>query len=220
MKVIIMGCGRIGSTLASHLSVDRHDVCVLDRDPDSRDLLPAAFAGRFLVGNGYNRALLVDHAGIGTADAFVAVTSGDNTNLVGARIAKEHYRVPQVIARIYDPRRAEFYRELGIPTVSSVRWTVGRIDRMLRHRRLDPQVSFGNGETLLVRETMPVWFADRPLRAFDVDGQIRVVAVTRGGHSFLPTDDSLAHPGDTVSFAVTAGALERLRSFLDKELGS
>jgi 2-polyprenyl-6-methoxyphenol hydroxylase-like FAD-dependent oxidoreductase len=108
MKVIIMGCGRIGSTLASHLSVDRHDVCVLDRDPDSRDLLPAAFAGRFLVGNGYNRGLLVERAGIDTADAFVAVTSGDNTNLVGARIAKEHYRVPEVIARIYDPRRAEF----------------------------------------------------------------------------------------------------------------
>lgn len=219
MKVIIIGCGRIGATLASHLSVDGHEVCVLDRDPDTRELLPTAFAGRFLVGNGYNRALL-DQAGVGTADAFVAVTSSDSTNIVGARIAKDDYRVPQVIARIYDPRRGDFYRDLGIPTVSSVRWTVGQIDRMLRHRHLDPEESFGSGETLLVHETVPVWFTDRPLRDLDVDGQIRVVAVTRGGHSFLPTNDSLAQPGDTVSFAVAASALARLRSFLDKELGS
>jgi trk system potassium uptake protein TrkA len=219
MKVIIMGCGRVGATLAEHLAADGHEVCVLDRDADSRDLLPAAFAGRFLVGNGYNRALL-ERAGIAEADAFVAVTSGDNTNIVGARIAKEDYRVPRVIARIYDPRRADIYRDLGIPTVASVRWTVNRIDRLLRHRYLDPVETFGNGETLLVRETLPAWFTDRRLHDLEVDGQIRVVAVTRGGHSFLPTGDSLAQPGDTVSLAVAATALGRLRSFLDKELGT
>jgi trk system potassium uptake protein TrkA len=219
MKVIIMGCGRVGSTLANHLSLDRHEVCVLDRDPDARELLPATYPGRFLVGNGYNRALL-EQAGIGTADAFIAVTSGDNTNIVGARIAKEDYRVPQVIARIYDPRRADIYRDLGIPTVASVRWTVNRIDQLLRHRHLNPQETFGNGETLLTRETLPAWFTERPLRELDVDGEIRVVAVTRAGRSFLPTHDSLAEPGDTVSVAVAASALPRLRSFLDKELGT
>jgi len=148
------------------------------------------------------------------------VTSGDNTNIVGARIAKEDYRVPHVIARIYDPRRADIYQRLGIPTVASVRWTVNRISQLLRHRYLDPDVTFGNGETLLVRESLPAWFAGRPLCDLDVNGQIRVVAVTRGGHSFLPADDSLAQAGDTVSFAVAATALDRLRSFLDKELGS
>ncbi|HEV8562823.1 MAG TPA: TrkA family potassium uptake protein [Actinophytocola sp.] len=219
MKAIIMGCGRVGSTLAHQLSVDRHDVCVLDRDPDSRELLPATFTGRFLVGNGYNRGLL-EQAGIGTADAFVAVTSGDNTNIVGARIAKEDYRVPQVIARIYDPRRADIYQSLGIPTVASVRWTVGRISQLLRHRHVNPEVSFGNGETLLVREILPDWLADRPLRDLEVDGEIRVVAVTRGGHSFLPTSESHARPGDAVSFAVATSALDRLRSFLAKELGT
>jgi trk/ktr system potassium uptake protein len=104
--------------------------------------------------------------------------------------------------------------------VASVRWTVNRIDQLLRHRYLDPAAAFGDGETLLVRETLPAWFSDRPLHDLDVDGQIRVVAVTRGGHSFLPTDDSLAEPGDTVSVAVAATALGRLRSFLDKELGT
>lgn len=219
MRVIIMGCGRVGSALAHQLSVAQHEVCVLDRDPDSHELLPKGFSGEFLVGKGYHRALL-ERAGIEDADSFIAVTSGDNTNIVGARIAKEDYRVPRVIARIYDPRRADIYQRLGIPTVASVSWTVNRITQLLRHRYLDPDVTFGNGETLLVRETLPAWFAGRPLLDLDMDGQSRVVACIRGGHSFLPASDCTAREGDTVSLAVTASALERLRSFLGRELGS
>jgi trk system potassium uptake protein TrkA len=219
MKVIIMGCGRVGSALAQHLSTEGQDVCVIDRDPDARDLLPGGFPGRFLVGNGYARTVL-ERAGIRGADAFVAVTSGDNTNIVGARIAKEDYRVPLVVARIYDPRRADIYHDLGITTVASVRWTVGRIHQMLLHRNLSPQTAFGNGEVVLVAETLPGWFAGRPVRDLDVDGEIEVVAVTRDGHSFLPTRDSLAREGDAVAVAVAATALGRLRSFLDKELGT
>jgi trk system potassium uptake protein TrkA len=219
MKVIIMGCGRVGATLARQLRAAGHEVCVLDRDPDAREQLGAGFTGTFLVGNGYHRGLL-ERAGIDTADAFIAVTSGDNTNIVGARIAKEDYRVPRVIARIYDPRRADIYQTLGIPTVASVSWTVNRINQLLGHRYLDPDTSFGNGETLLVRETMPAWLTGRPLSELDVDGEIRVVAVTRGGHSFLPTETSHGETGDVVSFAVAATALDRLRSFMDKELGT
>ncbi|QUQ64088.1 potassium channel family protein [Kutzneria sp. CA-103260] len=219
MNVIIIGCGRVGSTLAHQLRAERHHVCVLDRDAATRKLLSAGYTGDFLVGNGYNRDLL-EQAGIGDADAVVAVTSGDNTNIVAARIAKEDYRVPRVVARIYDPRRADIYRELGIPTVASVRWTAGRIHQMLAHRYLDPDVTFGNGEVLLVRETLPVWLAGRPLRELEVDEQIRVVAVTRCGHAFLPAAHSLAAADDTVSFAVAMAALPRLRSFLDRELGT
>jgi len=219
VKVIIMGCGRVGSTLAHQLSVEGHDVCVLDRDPDTRELLPANYTGEFIVGNGYNRAVL-ERAGIASAAAFVAVTSGDNTNIVGARIAKEDYRVPQVMARIYDPRRADIYRDLGIPTVASVRWTTNRIRQMLSHRYVNPDVTFGNGDTLLVRETLPCWLAGRPLHDLEVDGEIRVVAVTRGGTSFVPSAASVAETDDAVSFAVAATALDRLRSFLDKELGT
>jgi len=219
MKAIIMGCGRVGAALAGHLGAGGHDVCVIDRDAETRELLPAAYPGRFLVGNGYSRAML-EQAGIGTADAFIAVTSGDNTNIVGARIAKEHYRVPKVVARIYEPRRADIYRDLGIPTVTSVRWTVTRMEQMLLHRDLRPSAVFGNGETLLVRETVPPWLDGRPYDGFEVDGQIRVVAVTRAGHSFVPRRDAPARADDEVSFAVAASALGRLRSFLDKELGT
>lgn len=219
MKAIIAGCGRVGSTLAAQLAVEGHEVHVIDRDPKAHRLLPANFAGQFHVGNGYNRTVL-ETAGVGGADAFIAVTSGDNTNVVSARTARETYRVPVVIARIYDPRRADIYRDLGIPTVASVRWTVHQISRMLLHRHLTPEHSFGNGETLLVRSHLPPYLAGRHLSALDVEGEIRVVEVTRGGRSAIPTHATTAEPGDLVTFAVAATALGRLRTFLDRELGT
>jgi trk system potassium uptake protein TrkA len=219
MRVIILGCGRVGSTLATQLSLEGHDVRVVDRDPKARRLLPRTFAGQFCVGNGYSRTVL-QAAGVDEADAFIAVTSGDNTNIVAARTAKEVYRVPVVIARIYDPRRADIYRDLGIPTVASVRWTVGRIHQMLLHRHLTPEQTYGNGETLLVRSPVPDYLKGRPLADLEIDGEVRLVEVTRGGRSFLPTASTTAEHDDLVTFAVAAGALDRLRQNLDRELGT
>lgn len=132
MRVIVVGCGRVGSALAGRLNAEGHDVRIIDRAPDSRRLLPPNLHGAWQLGNGFNR-LTLDVAGIVHADAFVAVTAGDNT-IVAARTAKEVYRVPIVVARIYDPRRATIYRDLGIPTVASVTWTVGQIHQMLMPR--------------------------------------------------------------------------------------
>jgi trk system potassium uptake protein TrkA len=219
MRTIIIGCGRVGSSLATRLAVNGHDVRVIDRNPKASRLLPKNFAGRFLSGNGYSRTLM-DRAGVAQADAFIAVTSGDNSNIVAARTAKEEYHVPIVIARIYDPRRADIYRELGIPTVASVRWTVERIHQMLEHRHLTPELTFGNGETVLVRARVPAFLAGRPLRDLDVDGEIRVIETTRGGRSFIPTGATTAEPDDVATFSVAATALGRLRAFLDKELGT
>ncbi|MHC5906765.1 potassium channel family protein [Streptomyces sp. S6] len=220
MRVLVAGCGRVGSALATELAGEGHDVRVIDRDPRTRQLLPAEFPGRVLHGNAFSRALL-ERAGIELADAFVAVTSGDNSNIVSARTAKETYRVPIVLARIYDPRRADIYRGLGIPTIASVRWTVHELHRMLLHRHLTPVLDFGNGETLLVRSRIPAHLTGRDLGDLEVDGEIRVVEVTRGGRSFLPTRHTPADADDLVTFAVAAGgALGRLRGFLDKELGT
>jgi trk system potassium uptake protein len=219
MRVIVIGCGRVGSALSSRLSGEGHDVRIIDRDPDSRRLLPANLIDSWQLGNGFNRATL-DAAGVSQADAFVAVTAGDNTNIVAARTAKETYRVPLVVARIYDPRRADIYRDLGIPTVASVTWTVGQIHRMLLHRHLAPELTFGNGETLLVRAQLPRYLTGRPLRDLEVDGEIRVVEVTRGGRSLVPERSCTAEPGDLVSFVVAATALHRLQAFLGKELGT
>ena len=219
MKVIVIGCGRVGSALAGLLAAEGHDVDVVDRRPRAARRLPDSPGVRFHEGNGYSRTVL-GTAGIEHADAFVAVTSNDNSNVVSARTAKETYRVPIVLARVYDPRRADIYRELGIPTIAGVHWTVHRIQRMLLHRHLSPELTFGNGETLLVRSDLPDYLIGRRLTEFDVDGEIRVVEVTRAGRSLIPAHSTPAHAGDLVTFAVAATALGRLRAFLGKELGT
>lgn len=219
MKVIVIGCGRVGSSLALQLTAERHDVRIVDQNPKSARLLPPTFAGNFYHGNGYNRAVL-EAAGIEDAEAFIAVTSGDNSNIVAARTAKDVYRVPFVVARIYDPRRATIYRQLGIPTVASVTWTVTQIHQMLMHRHLEPTLTFGNGETLLVRSGLPDYLTGRSLRELEVDGEIRVVELTRGGRSLLPDAGTFVQPGDMVTFVVSATALTQLRGFLNRELGT
>jgi trk system potassium uptake protein TrkA len=219
MRVIVIGCGRVGSLLAGQLAAESHDVRIVDRNPKSFRLLPAGFPGTAHQGNGYSRAVL-EGAGIEHAGAFVAVTSGDNSNIVAARTAKDVYRVPVVVARIYDPRRASIYRQLGIPTVASVVWSVTQIHEMLMYRHLEPTLTFGNGETLLVRSALPPYLTGRAFAELEVDGEIRVVEVTRGGRSILPHAGSVAEPDDLVTFAVGADALARLRAFLNRELGT
>ncbi|GGS81062.1 NAD-binding protein [Streptomyces cinerochromogenes] len=171
------------ANLAAQLVTEGHDVRLIDRRPKARQMLSPGFPGAFHVGNGFSRAVL-EAAGIVHADAFVAVTSGDNGNIVSARTAKDTYRVPIVLASIQDPHRADVCRELGIPTISSVRLT------------------------------------GRQVTEFDVDGEIRVVEITRAGRSLLPAHGVLAESGDLVTFSVTATALGRLGGFLDKELGT
>ncbi|MFG2302583.1 potassium channel family protein [Actinacidiphila glaucinigra] len=219
MRVIIVGCGRVGSALALQLTAEGNDTWVIDRRAQARHALPDGFTGHFLEGNGYNRAVL-DAAGVTHADALVAVTGRDNGNIVTARVARQAYRVPVVLARIDDPRRAEIYRGLGIRTISGVSWTVHRLHQLLSHRHLAPERGFGNGETLLIRSSLPGYLTGRPLSAFEVDGEIRVAEVTRGGHSLVPSHHTLAERGDVVTFTVAAGALGRLRGFLGKELGT
>jgi trk system potassium uptake protein TrkA len=219
MRVVIVGCGRVGAALANTLSTERHDVRVVDRNAKAQRLLEPGFAGRFAVGNGYNRAVL-EAAGIEHSDAFVAVTSGDNSNAVAARAAREEYHVPIVIARIYDPKRADIYRNLGIPTVASVRWTVNEIRQQLVHRHLDPAFTFGDGETLLIRTHLPAYLAGRRSGDLDVDTEVRVVEVTRAGRSMITTPETVLQQGDFVAFVVASTALERLRGFLGRELGT
>ncbi|MFF5313385.1 potassium channel family protein [Streptomyces massasporeus] len=219
MRVLIAGCGRIGSVLAIQLARENHDVHVVDRDEAARRRLPTGFPGPFHVGNAFSRSIL-EQAGARHSDALVAVTSRDNSNLVIARSAKETFRVPIVVAGVHDPRRVGLYEGLGIPAVCDVTWSVHRIHQLLLHRDLTPDVTFGNGETLLVRSALPPYLTGRRLAEFETEGEIRVIEVTRGGRSLLPLHATTAAPGDIVTFAVAAASLRRLRGFLDKELGT
>lgn len=218
MDTIIIGCGRVGSGLAARLEAEGHAVAVIDKNSKARYMLPRAFGGRFLAGVGFHRRVL-EEAGIATVEAFIAVTNGDNSNIVAARTAREVYRVPKVVARIYDPRRADIYRDLGITTVASARWTVQQIHQLLFHRDLEPERTFGNGETLLVRSGVPGYLAGRLARELNVEGEIQVVEVTRGGRSIIPSPATLLESEDLLTFVVTAESLGRLQGFLGTELG-
>lgn len=213
MNVVIVGCGRSGAHLASTLDAEGDSVAVIDIDENSRDRLSTGFKGRFLKGDGMDQDLLKS-AGIEGADAFVAVSSNDSLNVVCARVARDVYQVPHVVGRLHDVERAPVCADLGLPMITSVRMTVHRLHRLLRHRRLEPEHSFGNGETVLVRSPVPDYLQDRFISEFNVPGEIQVVEVTSAGRSRIPTDGQPIRTGDTLSFIVAAASLDRLRSFL------
>lgn len=218
MHIIVMGCGRVGAGLAERLDSEGHSVCIIDRNPKARFRLSKRYAGRYVTGVGFSRPVLLD-AGIEECDAFIAVTSGDNSNVVGARTARDEFRVPKVVARIYDPHRADIYRDLGITTVASVRWAVNEIHHLLFHRHLEPEVTFGNGEAMLLRSRIPTYLQARPMREFNVEGEIQVIEVTRAGRSIIPGPEATIEAGDLISFVVASTAVDRLNNFLNKELG-
>jgi len=216
MQVIIMGCGRSGSALGSRLESEGDDVTLLDPDEGAADRLPVGFKGRFIHGSGTARSLL-ESAGIAHAEAFVALSPSDGANIVAARVARDIYRVPRVVSRLFDPARAPIYAELGIATVGAVQTNVNRVHHLLHHRGLEPEETFGNGETMLVRSFVPDYLGGRRTAELNVAGEIQVVEITRAGHSSVPDGSSVLQPGDFVSFIVASGSLGRLRSFLDGE---
>src|SRR5436305_4749310 len=142
-----MGCGRVGAALTVQLAKSGHSVAIIDKRAEAFERLPPGFHAKTVVGFGFDREALED-AGIKEAGAFVAVSSGDNSNIVSARVAREHYHVPKVVARIYDPRRAEIYERLNIPTVASVAWSVGQIEFLLFHGREELRETFAGAALL------------------------------------------------------------------------
>ena len=213
MQVVIMGCGRTGSALATRFDVEGDQVTITDPDESAEGRLPSGFHGRFVAGNAVTPAVLLA-AGIEHAEAFVAVTPNDSANVVAARVARDTYRVPRVIARLHDPVHSDIYRELGIVAVGSVPTIVNRITQLLHHQALEPHQTFGNGETLLVRSAVPGYLAGRPAGEFNVPGEIAVVELSRGGHSRIPEPSTPLESGDILSFVVAASSLSRLKSFL------
>ena len=213
MRVVIVGCGRSGAALAARLDAEGDDVRAIDTDPGAREMLPTSFGGTFHAGNGLRRNVL-QAAGTGHADALVTLTDDDSRNIVIARIAREVFRVPVVTGRLSNPGYPAVAAELGLDMVASVGMTVDRVHRLLRHAPLEPEYSFGNGETLLVRAPVPGYLAGRHVAEFNVDGEITVAEITRGGHSRIPGPGALLKDGDRVSFVVASTALDRLRAFL------
>jgi len=202
VHVVIMGCGRVGSTLAQSLEHRGYSVAVIDVNPDAFRRLGGDFRGNTVTGIGFDRDVLIE-AGIEQADAFAAVSSGDNSNIISARVARETFGVQRVVARIYDSKRAEVYERLGIPTVATVRWTA---DRMLRHLVPDGHVEVWRDPTSKVSIMEVPLHGDwvgRSIKSLEENSGARVAYVMRFGMGTLPTASTLIQDGDQIFMLVT-----------------
>jgi trk system potassium uptake protein TrkA len=217
MRVVVVGCGRVGAGLAVALAERGDTVAVVDKDPRAFErLLGERFPGQTVQGIGFDRDVL-EQAGIARADALVAVTGGDNSNVVTARVARETYKVPRVIARIQDPRRAAIYEELGVVTVATVGWALAKIRDYLEHLPLKEEATFGRGEVALLRLELPQHLVDRPVGEIESTGGLRVVSITRRGGALVPQASTTLAEGDVVRLAVQHDARDRLDALLSEE---
>ena len=213
MKVIVMGCGRMGQKVARTLAAAGHEVTAIDSDPKLLALLGSDFSGRKVQGVGFDRKVLIA-SGIETADAFAATGPSDNTNIVAARIAHDIFRVPRVVIRLYDPRRAEIAKRLGMVAMSMIDWGAGRIVELITHSNLDPILSLGQGEVILTSIEIPQNLAGRTVRDLLVPSEINVIAVIREGKALLPNLGMEFCNGDLVYLSVQAEAIDRLEALI------
>ena len=211
MHVVILGCGRVGSTLARGLEKLGHSVAVIDRDPGAFRRLSPEFGGMKVTGIGFDRETMME-AGIERADAFAAVSSGDNSNIIAARVARETFGIDNVVARIYDANRAAVYQKLGIPTVATVRWTADQVIRRLIPEGLLSEWRDPSGKVVLAEIALaPEWIGTRITSLEEATGS-RVALLTRLGDGMLPDRQTLVQEGDLVHFAVEWSRIDEVTS--------
>ncbi len=213
MRVIIMGCGRVGEQLAQLMSEEGHDVAVIDYDAAALARLGPNFKGRRVRGVGFDRDVLL-RAGIEEADGFAAMSSSDNVNVVAARIARTLFHVPRVVAPLFEPERAEVYKRLGLVTISSTTWGAERTRELLTHAELDAVRSFGTGEVQLLEIGVPEGLVGHAVRDLSVPGEVIVIALTRDGKALLPTLGTTFRAGDVIHLAVASDAMARVERLL------
>jgi trk system potassium uptake protein TrkA len=214
MHVIVVGCGRVGSELAVNLDASGHSVAIIDKNRNAFRRLPERWSGRAVLGFGFDRDHL-EQAGIREASALAAVTSGDNSNILTARIARETFQIPNVVARIYDPRRAVIYQRLGIPTVATVTWTTDQVMRRLFREDTRTDWTDSSGGLALVERALPDAWAGRKLIGLDQPPKLKLVAVTRGGRARMVTPELVGQEGDILHLLVATGSEEELEALLE-----
>ena len=206
-----MGCGRVGSTLAHHLQRLDHSVAIIDQDPIAFRRLGENFTGKTIAGVGFDRDTLVA-AGIEGADAFAAVSSGDNSNIIAARVARETFGVGHVVARIYDPLRAEVYERLGIPTIATVPWTANRLLKNILGGTIDEEWRDPTGQVVLLHVHLAEGWVGQNIAAFEEQTGARVALISRFGAGELPTAQTILQAGDELHVAATDDITDSVRS--------
>jgi len=209
VHVVVVGCGRVGSGLAMQLEALGHTVSIVDKSKRAFDRLGPDFKGTTVVGSGFDREAL-DAAGARGAGALASVTSGDNSNILCARIARENYGIVNVVARIYDPRRALIYQRLGIPTVATVSWTITQVVRWLVPEDDTVEWHDGSGELVLVERALPDAWAGRHLSELETPGRVKVVSVVRNNQPRLDVSGLIGQEDDLLHLMVMRQALDEL----------
>jgi trk system potassium uptake protein len=204
--VVIMGCGRVGSSLAASLDRLGHEVAVIDREQQAFRRLPAEFSGRQVVGQGFHREVLVA-AGVERAQAFAAVSSGDNSNIIAARVARETFGIPRVVARIYDAKRAAVYERLGIPTVATMPWSTDRLMRMLLPDGVASAWREPTGTVAILPLPVNEDWVGRPVRELETATGSRVAFIVRFGTGVLPRPETFVQAEDTIYVAAVSGTV-------------
>lgn len=215
MHVVVVGCGRVGAGLARNLEESGHTVAVVDRRPRAFERLPQDFAGRTVTGVGFDRDRLTE-AGIEEAGALAAVTNGDNSNILVARVARETFGVERVVARIYDPRRAKIFERLGIPTIATVEWATERVLQRIMPDRPATEWIDPSANVLLIERPIPSTWAGHKLAELDLAGHARVAAMTRLGQGSVAGPDTVLQEGDVVHAMVNGSSIEQF----DRHLGN
>jgi trk system potassium uptake protein TrkA len=213
MNIMLIGGGRMGAEWAQLLNLRGDRVTVVDKDPEAFKRLGPAFRGRTVVGIGFDRDVLIQ-SGIEETEGLAAVTTSDEANLVVARMAVQIFRVPRVVARVYDPRKAEIYRRLGTQPIAPVAWGIHRIAEVLSFGNINATMSLGNGNVSLVEVEVPQTLAGRAINQLQVFGEMHVVAGSRGGDTFLPTMGTVLRAGDLLQLAVLGTSMVRLQELL------
>jgi len=206
-----MGCGRVGSSLAASLDRLGHEVAVIDKDRQAFRRLSADFSGRQVVGQGFHREVLVE-AGVERAQAFAAVSSGDNSNIIAARVARETFGIARVVARIYDAKRAAVYERLGIPTVATVPWSTDRLMRMLLPDGVASAWREPTGTVAILPLPVNEEWVGRPIRELEATSGCRVAFIVRFGTGVLPRPETFVQAEDTIYVAAVSGTVSDVTS--------
>lgn len=213
MNIVIVGCGRQGAELAKALVLDGCDMTVIDHDPGAFGRLDPSFRGRVILGNGIDRETLIE-GGIEKADGMAVVTASDEINIVVARIASQVFSVPQVVARVHEPLKAEIYQRLGLMTITPVRLGTQRFRELLTFSPLAPVKRLGNGEVGIIEVKVPPALVGRTVNNLTIPGEIQVIAITRGNKTEIPISGTVFHEKDNIHVAVESGSTSRLRALL------
>lgn len=216
MHVVIMGCGRVGASLAAALERLGHDVAVIDKSRQAFRRLGSDFHGQQVVGVGFDRKILIE-AGIERAGAFAAVSSGDNSNIISARVARENFGIDKVVARIYDHKRAAVYERLGIPTVATVPWTTDRFLRTLLPDGVASEWRDPSGSVALLQLPLhEAWFG-HSVRDLQETTGARVAFIMRFGTAVLPDAKAVIQADDVVYVAAKSGTVSDVTSVAARE---